>query len=181
MADVEHLDDVRVIERLRDAPLVDEHLHHARHLDVARLDLLDDEVAGEARAVRQPQVGHAARREVADELVVAVALACDEGLRHRSPRSVCTTRTDERGERVEIVAAFEHDGDARAEGEHVARQGLVGVVVELEAAERIVDVGVEAGRDEDDVGGEGGDGRADARTVGGEIGVGARAARQAAR
>ena len=97
VADVEHLDDVRVVERLRDAPLVDEHLHHAGHLDVARLDLLDDEVgAGEARAARQPQVRHAAGREVADELVVAVALACDERLRHRrGPKSVCTTRTDD--------------------------------------------------------------------------------------
>ena len=39
-------------------------------------------------------------------------------------------------------------------------------------------MGVEAGRDQDDVGGEGGDRRLDARAIGGEISVGARAARQ---
>ncbi len=74
LADLDHLDDVGMLERTRDASLVEQHAHHARLLDVARLERLHHDVARLPRMARQVQVGHSAGREVFDDLVIAVAL-----------------------------------------------------------------------------------------------------------
>ena len=74
LPDVEDLDDVRVRERRRDARLVQQHLDERAVLVHGRQDPLDDEQlleAGDALLDGEEQLRHPARRELANEGVLA--------------------------------------------------------------------------------------------------------------
>ena len=70
LGDVVDVDDALVVELRREARLVEEHLHDARVLGVSRLKDLDDDLLLEAAhrlLARDVELGHAARRQVADD------------------------------------------------------------------------------------------------------------------
>jgi hypothetical protein len=74
LAELEHLDAVRVAEQRRDPRLAEEHRRHRRGAVVAgdRADRLEHDDLGEAgrpRRTRQPDVAHPARREAPEHLV----------------------------------------------------------------------------------------------------------------
>ena len=74
VADVVDLHDVRMIERRGDARLVEEHAHELGIVGAVAQDPLDDEVLLEALdrlRARQEDLGHAARGQARDELVLA--------------------------------------------------------------------------------------------------------------
>ena len=74
VADVVDLHDVRVIERRSDARLVEEHAHELGILRAVAEDALDDEILLEPLdrlRTGQEDLGHAARRQAGDKLVLA--------------------------------------------------------------------------------------------------------------
>ena len=71
-AEVEHLDDVRVVEAERDLGLVDEHRDELPALGVGRVDLLDDQRLGEALRdgrAREEHLGHASGADLRHQRV----------------------------------------------------------------------------------------------------------------
>src|SRR4029079_15451414 len=70
LTDVVDAHHVRMIEHLGDPALVHEHPDDPGQLDVSALDRLDHHRAVLARAAREVQVGHPARGEVLDQLVL---------------------------------------------------------------------------------------------------------------
>ena len=88
---------------------------------------------------------------------------------------------DEARERLEVVAALEHGGDARREAAAAARELAETEAGQLHRRERVVDVRVEAGRDDQQVGLEAADGRLDDLLERVEVLLVARARRAAGR
>ena len=81
--------------------------------------------------------------------------------RFQEPLKPRCARRDERRQRLEVVAAFEHGGDARAERGAALGELPEPVLRHLHLRQRVLPVRVEAGRDEDEVRRERAHGRLD--------------------
>ena len=99
-AELEDLDDLRVIELCRDARLVDEHRDELRVGGEVRQDLLDRDQLLEAvlaARARLEQLGHAADRQALEHLVLADLLRHRPRRHARILRSNCRTGTSAAG------------------------------------------------------------------------------------